>query len=131
MDQDTRILIVDDEHLSRDLSTSVLARHGFTRTFAAASAASALEVLQCEKIQCVVTDHDMPNMTGLELLDCIRTNAKLSTLPVILVSGHLTEELRAEAMRRGVTACLAKPHTPLTLISALSDAVSGEKARLY
>jgi two-component system chemotaxis response regulator CheY len=68
----------------------------------------------------VMSDWDMPNMTGIELLRCIRSDAKLSHLPVLMVTTEARRERVIEAAQAGASGYIVKPFTVGTLDAKLS-----------
>ncbi len=87
-----KVLVVDDDRQVLELLTTLLGRAGYeVRT--AAGAVEALELLEAEDLGAVVLDIMMPVRSGIEVLEHIRWNPKLSKLPVIVLSAaHLTKE---------------------------------------
>jgi PAS domain S-box-containing protein len=100
-----RVLHVDDDDLFRDLATRHLERAGIeVRT--AESAAAALEVLEDVDVDCVVSDYDMPDRNGLELLSAV--HEREPGLPFVLFTGKGSEEIASEAITAGATDYLQK-----------------------
>ena len=103
----SRILVVDDEPAVRHLAVEILRRSGH-RTHGVASARHALDALQGEPFDLVVSDVVMPEMTGVELLYELRKQRH--ELPVVLMTGGSQEpERTARAVRTGATRLLHKP----------------------
>jgi two-component system NtrC family response regulator len=100
------ILIVDDEKNYTAVLSEVLEEEGY-ESFTANSAAEALEILQIEDVDLVVTDMKMPGMDGLELLD--RIKHKWPDLPVIIMTAHGTVDKAVEAMQKGAYNFILKP----------------------
>ncbi len=105
--QDTiRILVVDDEKVIRDVLTDFLTTEGFIVT-AVESAHRALEELEDQHYELVITDLKMPGMSGIELLERIR-DKKIDTLTVIM-TGFGTVETAIKAMKYGAYDYIMKP----------------------
>jgi PAS domain S-box-containing protein len=103
------VLHVDDEEGVRELVAELLSRElDRFEVVGAASARDALERLERDDVDCVVSDYDMPGTNGLELLDDIREQHP--DLPFILYTGKGSEEIAGEAITRGVTEYLQKQY---------------------
>ena len=111
-----RILVVDDDDDIRRLNTEVLSGSGF-KVDAAADGAIAWDTLKLNSYDLLVTDHQMPEITGIELLQKLR--AARMALPVILVSGTMPiKELNRHPWLQ-VDATLLKPYTPHELLATV------------
>lgn len=115
MDKNIRILIVDDFSTMRRIVKNLLADLGFTNTAEAEDGSGALTLLRNESFDFVVTDWNMPVMTGIELLKAIRADAKLKSLPVLMVTAEAKREQIIEAAQSGVNGYIIKPFTAQTL----------------
>lgn len=115
MDKNIRILIVDDFSTMRRIVKNLLADLGFTNTAEAEDGSGALNMLRNETFDFVVTDWNMPVMTGIELLKAIRADAKLKHLPVLMVTAEAKREQIIEAAQSGVNGYIIKPFTAQTL----------------
>ncbi len=102
MSQPITVLVVDNEPGYADLSGSMLERErDAIEAVATMSADEALSVLDRRSVDCIVSDYEMPKMTGLELLERVREDDP--DLPFILYTGRGSEELASEAISAGVT----------------------------
>ncbi|WP_336002328.1 PAS domain S-box protein [Halorientalis halophila] len=102
-----RVLHVDDDRELAALTTDYLERaDDRIVTETAPSASDALSVLDDHAVDCIVSDHDMPGMNGLEFLDAVR--ADYPDLPFILFTGKGSEEIASEAISAGVSDYLQK-----------------------
>lgn len=102
-----RVLHVEDDPEFADLTATFLEREDERFEVTTATSASAgIERLVAERIDCVVSDHDMPGTTGIEFLETVR--AEQPDLPFILFTGKGSEEVASEAISRGVTDYLQK-----------------------
>ena len=110
-----RILIVDDFSTMRRIVKNLLNDLGFTNTAEADDGTTALVELQKAKFDLVVTDWNMPGMTGIDLLRSIRADEKLKTLPVLMVTAEAKREQIIEAAQNGVNGYIIKPFTAQTL----------------
>lgn len=115
MDKNMKILIVDDFSTMRRIVKNLLGELGFSNTIEADDGNTALPILKQGGIDFLVTDWNMPGMTGLELLKAIRTDDKLKTLPVLMVTAESKREQIVEAAQAGVNGYIVKPFTAATL----------------
>jgi len=115
LDKNMQILVVDDFSTMRRIVKNVLRELGFNNMKEAEDGAPALQILKTSKIDFVVTDWNMPGMTGLELLKAIRADDKLKTLPVLMVTAEAKREQIIEAAQAGVNGYVVKPFTAQTL----------------
>ena len=115
MDQHMKILTVDDFSTMRRIIRNMLRQLGYTNIVEAEDGAEALSLLQREKVDFVISDWNMPNMSGLDLLKAIRADANLKPLPVLLVTAEALKENVVEALKAGVNNYVVKPFTAETL----------------
>jgi len=115
LNKNIRILIVDDFSTMRRIVKNLLADLGFTNTAEAEDGSGALALLRAEPFDFVVTDWNMPVMTGIELLKAIRADDKLKSLPVLMVTAEAKREQIVEAAQHGVNGYIIKPFTAQTL----------------
>lgn len=115
MNKNIRILIVDDFSTMRRIVKNLLADLGFTNTAEAEDGENALTMLRSEPFDFVVTDWNMPVMTGIDLLKNIRADAKLKSMPVLMVTAEAKREQIIEAAQNGVNGYIIKPFTAQTL----------------
>lgn len=105
------ILIVDDESVSRMILSAVvqpLSNHARpVKAFPCPK--EALHWISRNDVSLVLTDHKMPEMTGIEFVRVLRDNPSCADIPVILLSADNSPQLRAEALRAGATDFIAKP----------------------
>jgi len=110
-----KILIVDDFSTMRRIIKNLLRDLGFNNTAEADDGSSALPLLHANKFDFVITDWNMPNMKGIELLKVIRGDENLKTLPVLMVTAEAKREQIVEAASAGVNGYVVKPFTAETL----------------
>ena len=113
--QDTRFLIVDDFSTMRRIMRNLLKELGFMNVEEAGDGVEALAKLRADKFDFVVSDWNMPNMTGIELLQAIRADAGLRHLPVLMVTAEAKKENIIEAAKAGASGYVVKPFTAATL----------------
>lgn len=115
MDKDMKILIVDDFSTMRRIIKNLLRDLGFNNTQEADDGNSALPMLQNGKFDFLVTDWNMPGMSGIELLKAVRSDPNLATLPVLMVTAESKRDQIIEAAQAGVSGYIVKPFTAVTL----------------
>lgn len=115
IDSKSKFLVVDDFSTMRRIVRSLLKELGFENIEEAEDGAVALSRLQQGGIDFVVTDWNMPNMTGLELLQKIREDAKLKPLPVLMITAEAKRENIMQAAQAGASGYIVKPFTAATL----------------
>jgi two-component system chemotaxis response regulator CheY len=120
VDKNLRILIVDDFSTMRRIVKNLLNDLGFMNTAEAEDGNSALVALRGSPFEFVVTDWNMPGMTGIELLKAIRNDPKLAKLPVLMVTAEAKREQIVEAAQCGVNGYIIKPFTAQTLKDKLT-----------
>jgi two-component system chemotaxis response regulator CheY len=107
------VLIVDDSAAIRKILQRVLAQAELpiNRIFEAGDGKQALEVLEKENIGLVLSDVNMPEMDGIELLGKIRSRKAWKQLPVLMITTEGSQTKVMEAVQRGATGYLRKPFT--------------------
>lgn len=110
-----KILIVDDFSTMRRIIKNLLRELGFNNTMEADDGSTALPMLKSGDFDFLVTDWNMPNMQGIELLKAIRADDRLKTLPVLMVTAEAKREQIMEAAQAGVNGYIVKPFTAETL----------------
>lgn len=113
--ENTKYLVVDDFSTMRRIVRNLLKELGFLNVQEAEDGVDALAKLRAEEFDFVVSDWNMPNMTGLELLKAIRADAKLKHLPVLMVTAEAKKENIIEAAQAGASGYVVKPFTAATL----------------
>ena len=114
---DINILVVDDMAAMRKILKTLLAQLGYKNVDEAEDGKQALEKLRQnpDKYGLVITDWNMPNMTGIELVQAIRSDEKLKHLPVLMVTAEAKKENVLMAIKAGVNNYIVKPFTAETL----------------
>lgn len=115
MDKNMKILIVDDFSTMRRIIKNLLRDLGFTNTAEADDGKTALPRLKAGGIDFLVTDWNMPGMSGLDLLKAVRADPDLATLPVLMVTAEAKREQIIMAAQAGVNGYIIKPFTAATL----------------
>jgi two-component system chemotaxis response regulator CheY len=110
-----KILIVDDFSTMRRIIKNLLRDLGFNNTVEADDGSTALPVLKNGGIDFLVTDWNMPGMSGLELLEQVRADPALNKLPVLMVTAEAKREQIIRAAQAGVNGYVVKPFTAAVL----------------
>jgi two-component system chemotaxis response regulator CheY len=110
-DPNMKILIVDDFSTMRRIVRNLLKQLSFNNVDEAEDGDVALEKLKEGSFDFVITDWNMPNMTGLELLKAIRSDDNLKALPVLLITAEAEKENVVLAAEAGVNDYIVKPFT--------------------
>jgi len=121
------ILIVDDVALFRELGSLFLARTG--RILTAASGEEGLAIVRRVRPDLVLTDFQMPGMSGESLCRAIKDDPELSDTPVVVMLGRHSGKQRARAVRAGADATLEKPLDRLSLVETVNRFVRFDVAR--
>ncbi len=115
LDKNMKILIVDDFSTMRRIIKNLLRDLGFTNTHEADDGSTALPMLRSGDFDFLVTDWNMPGMSGIELLKEVRADGKLASLPVLMVTAEAKRDQIIEAAQAGVNGYVVKPFTAQVL----------------
>lgn len=119
-DKNLRFLVVDDFATMRRIVRNLLKELGFNNVEEAEDGADALTKLRTGAFDFVVSDWNMPNMDGLQLLRAIRADGSLGTLPVLMVTAEAKKENIIAAAQAGASGYVVKPFTAATLEEKLN-----------
>jgi two-component system sensor histidine kinase/response regulator len=119
-----RCLVVDDFEAMRRVTTNQLRQLGVEHIHSAKNGAEALRMLRSQRFDVVLSDWNMPVMSGLELLQELRNDEKLFSIPFILITAEAERSKVEEAVAHGVTSMLLKPYTPRQLAIRLEKALT-------
>lgn len=111
-DTNMPILLVDDFATMRRIIKNILRQLHFTNIIEADDGTTAWELLQKQKIDFIISDWNMPQMTGLELLRKVRGDERFKALPFLMVTAEAQQENILEAAQAGVSNYVIKPFTP-------------------
>ena len=115
MTTDMKFLIVDDFSTMRRIVRNLLKEIGYTNADEAEDGAAALAKLKGGAFDFVVSDINMPNMNGFELLTQIKADASIKHLPVLMVTAEAKKEDIVTAAQAGAAGYIVKPFTKATL----------------
>lgn len=115
-----RILIVEDSPTARRFIKSSLISLGYTKIIEAEDGVVALKILKSQAVDIVLTDWNMPNMNGIELVNIIRNDEKFHNMPVVMITTLGGKEDVQKAIKSKVNGYVVKPFTPESLGRALA-----------
>jgi two-component system chemotaxis response regulator CheY len=133
---DSRFIIIDDFATMRKIVKKVLSELGYTNIDEAEDGAKALPLIQAaaasgQPYKCIISDWNMPNMQGIDLLKACKADAKLKDIPFMLVTAEGEQKQIIEAAKAGVSDYVVKPFNAQTLKEKLQkvyDRHHGQKA---
>ena len=111
IDKNMRILVVDDFGTMRKVIRNLLRQGGYQNVTEAEDGVADLKELKSQKIDFIISDWNMPNMTGIDLLRAVRADSELSSLPFLMVTAESLKENVVEAVKAGVSNYIVKPFT--------------------
>jgi len=115
MDLNMKILVVDDFATMRRILKNILKQIGFSNISEADDGKTALAELKKEKFDLVLSDWNMPEMSGIELLREIRSDDELKDTPIVMVTAEAQKDNILEAVKAGVNNYVVKPFTAETI----------------
>ncbi|MBW2618719.1 MAG: chemotaxis response regulator CheY [Deltaproteobacteria bacterium] len=114
-DLDIKIIIVDDFATMRRIVKNILKQIGFTNIEEADDGATALPLIKTQNFDLIVSDWNMPQMSGLELLKAVRADDQVKDTPFLMVTAEAQKENIIEAVKAKVSNYIIKPFTADTL----------------
>jgi len=120
MDPGMKILVVDDFAAMRRILKNVFTQIGLTNIIEADDGTTALDVLKENKVDLIVSDWNMPKMSGLDLLKTVRSNESTKDMPFLMVTASSQKDDVLEAVQAGVSNYIVKPFTADTVKEKLS-----------
>jgi two-component system chemotaxis response regulator CheY len=116
-----KILVVDDFPTMRRIVKTLFRQNGFTNFIEAEDGAQGYDTLKKNPdVEFIVSDWNMPNMTGIEFLKAVRADPKFKHLPFLMVTAEAEKENIIEAVKSGVSNYVVKPFTGQTLAEKLA-----------
>ena len=116
------VLAVDDSTSFRRLVSATLMQAGY-RTIEAADGVEAMAVARSQTVDLVLTDYNMPNMNGIELVQALRALPEHRGTPILLLSTESDDALKASGKAAGASGWLRKPFDPPALLAALERVI--------
>ncbi|WP_028586805.1 chemotaxis response regulator CheY [Desulfocurvus vexinensis] len=114
-DKNMRVLVVDDFSTMRRIIKNILRQLGFNNIVEADDGSTAWEVLNKDKIDFIVSDWNMPEMPGIDLLRKVRASEEFQHIPFLMVTAEGLQENIIEAVQAKVSNYIVKPFTAETL----------------
>ena len=111
VNKNLKILIVDDFATMRKVIRNLLKQGGFENVVEAEDGVAALKVLKSQQVDFIISDWNMPNMSGLELLKAVRGDDELKALPFLMVTAEALKDNVVAAVKAGVSNYIVKPFT--------------------
>ncbi|HEX7504165.1 MAG TPA: response regulator [Syntrophales bacterium] len=128
VNKNLKILIVDDFATMRKVIRNLLKQGGFENIVEAEDGVAALKVLESQKIDFIISDWNMPNMSGLELLKAVRGSDDLKDLPFLMVTAEALKDNVVAAVKAGVSNYIVKPFTAEVLNEKIEKIVKSMAA---
>ena len=120
------ILVVDDSKVMRDMIIASVRPWGSARFMHASTGLEAIEQLSLKAFDLVILDLNMPDIGGYEVLEFVRAQDKLRSLPILVVTTRGDEDSRARALQAGANRYMTKPFTPQDMLSEVRQLLDGE-----
>lgn len=114
----SQVLIVDDSQSIRELLTSVLAGAGYAVT-SANDGQQGLDTARTADFDLVITDINMPQMNGFELLQSLRQLPEYAFKPILILTTEFSQEMKLRGKEAGATGWMVKPFDPEKLIDII------------
>ena len=115
------LLIVDDSATTRMLISLTLKKEGIYNILEVTNGREAIDKLSVEPVDCVLTDINMPQMNGLDLIDYIRSEHREPEVPIIVITTQGEEQARDKGLAQGANAYLTKPISGPKLVSLVKE----------
>lgn len=126
LDRTKTYLVVDDFETMRQITTNQLRTLGAEKILVAKDGVDALKVLRTQYVDVILSDWNMPVMTGLELLKAVRADERLRHLPFLMVTAEAERPRVEQAVANGVTALVLKPYAPGQLLERIEKALTAK-----
>ncbi len=122
-----KILLVDDSNAARNMETAMLRELGYTDVTAAVDGADAVRILDAAPdFDLIVSDWNMPNRNGMELLEWVRTDKRFDGVPFLMATAQGVRRDVDRAVSAGAAGVVVKPFEPSELGEAIDEAVTGK-----
>jgi DNA-binding NtrC family response regulator len=121
-----KVLIIDDEPSVADALKTILEDHGY-ETALAHTGGTGLEQAAAQRFDLTITDYQLPDMSGLDVLAAMHVRAAAS--PVVIITAYASPELRALAAERGALEVLTKPFLPSDILTLVAQALAQRAAQ--
>ena len=118
-----KILYVDDSRLIRDMVESALIEYGYLNIQSADDGVEALELSEQEDYDFIITDINMPNMDGLELIRNLRNKLDYISTPILVLTTERSKEMKRKGKEVGATSWMVKPFNAKLLHTAILETI--------
>jgi two-component system chemotaxis response regulator CheY len=119
MDLEMNILVVDDFQFARRICSNVLKEIGLKNITEVSSGIAAMDALSKNSFGLIITDYNMPGMSGVELVKKIKADETIKQIPIIMITSESSKGVLLEATEAGVSGFLNKPFTKDDLIEKI------------
>ncbi|KAA1257574.1 Cyclic di-GMP phosphodiesterase response regulator RpfG [Rubripirellula obstinata] len=119
-----RIMIIDDEMINIEIVQAYLEEEGFRNFLTTTDSTTAVEQIQSEKPDILLLDINMPQVSGLEILEKMRASKELRLVPAIVLTASNDPEVKLKALRLGASDFLAKPVDPSELMLRVQNVLA-------
>lgn len=126
MDKNIKILVVDDFATMRKVIRNILKQVQFENVVEAEDGVVALNILKSQQIDFVISDWNMPNMTGYDLLKAVRADPEIGKTPFLMITAESLQENVVAAVKAGVSNYIVKPFTAETLNEKITKIMEKE-----
>ena len=120
------VLIVEDSKAIRSMIRVALEEAGGYFVVEAGNGFEALKALPAQRLDLIITDINMPDINGLELIGYVKSNPAYSTIPLVIVSTEKTEEDVKRGLALGAAGYVVKPFTRADLMAAVGKVLGGK-----
>lgn len=117
----TEVLVADDSRVMREMIAACLRPLDSIAVTQAASGLEAIEQLSLRGFDLLVLDLNMPDIGGLEVLEFVRSQDRLKTLPILVVTSRADAHSQQSALDRGASRFMTKPFTPSAILSEVES----------
>src|SRR3954469_13615651 len=117
-----KIVVAEDFNVSRKIIVSTLAKEGFS-VIEAADGKEAAGFFDGREIDLLITDFNMPNMNGAELIQKVRSMTEYPYLPILLLTTEVRQEKIQKALDGNITACIKKPFDTTEFVKIVKKAL--------
>ena len=118
---DLTILVVDDSVTMRRILINTLGKLGYSNVFEAKNGKDALAKMYSEKVNFIITDWNMPEMSGLEFVQTVKSDNTFKDIPILMVTTRSLKDDIIVAMKAGVKNYIVKPFTPEVLEKKINE----------
>jgi len=119
-------LVADDMNNMLVIIKSILHKMGYKQVITVPDGKNAIRVLENQQIDFIISDWNMPVVSGLELLKWVRDNDKMKNLPFLMVTAEVTQESVVSAIQSGVDSYIVKPFAPAILMEKVTKMLNSQ-----